>query len=404
MTEPIRILHVHGNVDLGGAESRVMDLFRHMDREKICFDFMVHTERKGYFEDEIRDMGGRIFRVPRYRILNDLSYRKAWKAFFREHGEFAAVHGHMTSTAGIYLPIAKKAGIPITIAHARSAGVDKGLKGMLTGYLRKDLISKTDHAFACSTEAAISVFGQDAYENGRTVFFPNAIECDAFRFDQKVRDKMRKELGIEDRFVIGHVGRFHYAKNHEYLLSVFARIREFSDKEGFGGTGRVPVLLLVGDGPLLPEMENLADSFGIRDQVIFAGSKKNVADYYQAMDLFLYPSRYEGMPGTVVEAQANSLLTIQSDTITKDVIGTDLVKIMSIKEDPETWAKAASEAAKEALSLREESAITEDACEKMKEAGFDVAYQAERLIRFYLSGKESFLQGGSSTAKAVFPS
>ena len=128
MKEPIRVLHVLGNTQLGGAESRIMDLYRHLDRDRVQFDFLVHTRQKGHFDEEIEKLGGRIFRVPRFRIYNLLIYKRALSRFFVEHHEFCAVQGHITSCAAVYLPMAKKAGVPVTIAHARSAGVDKGIK------------------------------------------------------------------------------------------------------------------------------------------------------------------------------------------------------------------------------------------------------------------------------------
>ena len=153
MGQPVRILHILGNTQLGGAESRIMDLYRHMDRSVVQFDFVVHSKEEGYFNEEIRKLGGRIFRVPRFRVLNYFSYCRAWKKLLQEHrdadgrSEFHMIQGHMTSTAAIYLPIARKCGIETTIAHARSAGVDKGLKGILTRFLRRNLSKKADYLF-----------------------------------------------------------------------------------------------------------------------------------------------------------------------------------------------------------------------------------------------------------------
>ncbi len=384
----MRILHVHGNMNLGGAESRVMDLYRHMDRDRIQFDFMVHTADKSFYEDEIESLGGRIFRMPRFRVYNTTAYKSAWKAFFSEHPEIEVVHGHMTSTASFYLPIAKAAGVKMTIAHARSAGVDQGLKGTITRFLRRDLADKTEHCFACSTEAAISVFGRPAYEKGKTVFFPNAIDCGSFRFDPEVRDRMRKELGISDQFVIGHVGRFHYAKNHEYLLCVFAELLKKKDFcKQFD-----PVLILLGEGPLMEEMQLTAKALGIGDKVRFLGSHADIADYYQAMDLFLYPSRYEGMPGTVVEAQSNGLYTYMSDTITKDVDVTDLVEALDIEEEAFVWADRIAEDIGKIRDLRNDTDREKEYAEKMIKAGFDVGEQAKKLTEFYLTGNEACLK------------
>ena len=218
MGEAVRVLHVLGNTNLGGAESRIMDLYRHTDRNRVQFDFLVHSGEEGFYEKEIRELGGRIFRVPRFRIYNYFSYRKALKEFFQKHHEFALVQGHMTSTAAIYLPIAKKAGVKKTAAHARSAGVDKGLKGTMTRFLRRNLADKADYLFTCSELAGISVYGEKAVQEGKTIFIPNAIDCAGFTFDPEKRKKMREELGRTDAIIIGHVGRFHYAKNHEYLI------------------------------------------------------------------------------------------------------------------------------------------------------------------------------------------
>lgn len=369
MAEPIRILHVLGTTELGGAESRIMDLYRHMDRTRVQFDFVVHTEKEGFFDKEIERLGGRIFRVPRFRIYNYFSYRRAFREFFREHHEFRMVQGHMTSSAAIYLPIAKRAGVSATIAHARSAGVDKGIKGKLTRWMRRNLRGKADYLFTCSRLAGISVFGKKAVEEGKTIFIPNAIDCGAFSFDEKKRMEMRERLGLTDKYVIGHVGRFHYAKNHEYLLRVFAKLCKKSDDY---------VMLLLGEGGGMEGCRALAGELGIEDRVFFLGSHGNVQDYYQAMDYFVYPSRYEGLPGTVVEAQVSGLKCLLSDTICEEVAVTDLVHAMSIGEAPEKWAEYIGATG----NYERRSHVSE-----MTRAGFDVKSQALLMTDFYETGK-----------------
>lgn len=373
MIEPIRILHVLGGTNLGGAESRIMDLYRHIDRSRVQFDFLVHTDKEGYFDKEIKELGGRIYRVPRFQLYNYFSYQRALKVFFRENHTFKAVQGHMTSTASIYLPIAKAAGIPITIAHARSAGVDQGLKGELTRLLRRNLAKKADYLFTCSQLAGVSAFGKKAVEEGRTVFIPNAIDCKVFVYDETKRAEMRKELGLVDKYVIGHVGRFHYAKNHEYLLRVFAALCRNEVKNN-----RCYALILLGEGGKMQEMAKLSKELGIEDKVYFLGNHSDIHDYYQAMDYFVYPSRFEGLPGTVVEAQTSGLRCVMSDTICDEVAVTDLLHTMSIEEEPEKWAK-----------YIEETAVYErrDRIAEMQTAGFDVSSQAETMMSFYETGK-----------------
>lgn len=376
MGQPVRILHILGNTQLGGAESRIMDLYRHMDRSVVQFDFVVHSKEEGYFNEEIRKLGGRIFRVPRFRVLNYFSYCRAWKKLLQEHrdadgrSEFHMIQGHMTSTAAIYLPIARKCGIETTIAHARSAGVDKGLKGILTRFLRRNLSKKADYLFTCSELAGISVFGKKAVERGRTRFLPNAIDCQKFAPDPLVREKIRRELGIENCYVIGHVGRFHYAKNHEYLLRVFAELVKRKTRDY--------VLLLLGEGSGMEDIRILSRELGIEDKVYFLGNKSNINDYYQAMDYFVYPSRFEGMPGTIVEAQTAGLRCLMSDTICKEVIATELVTTRSISEDPGLWA----DEIEQHLQYQRSSRVDE-----MKELGFDVHGQAMLMTDFYTKEK-----------------
>ena len=388
MGEAVRVLHVLGNTNLGGAESRIMDLYRHTDRNRVQFDFLVHSGEEGFYEKEIRELGGRIFRVPRFRIYNYFSYRKALKEFFQKHHEFALVQGHMTSTAAIYLPIAKKAGVKKTAAHARSAGVDKGLKGTMTRFLRRNLADKADYLFTCSELAGISVYGEKAVREGKTIFIPNAIDCAGFTFDPEKRKKMREELGLADALIIGHVGRFHYAKNHEYLLRVFAELCRMSAGAG-GSTAETGAdqkyhLILLGEGPLMEDTRKLAEELGVADKVHFLGNHKNIADYYQAMDYFVYPSRYEGMPGTIVEAQASGLPCLMSDTICREVIATELVETMSIEEEPKAWAEVLQQRIDALVSKQENR---EKYAAKMAAAGFDVQAQAERMMRFYESGR-----------------
>ena len=369
MAEPMRILHVLGGISLGGAESRIMDLYRHIDRNLIQFDFLIHQTQKGYYEEEIETLGGRVYRVPRFRLYNMIAYKKALRDFFRSHHEFGAVHGHMTSTAAIYLPIAKKSGIPVTIAHARSAGVDQGIKGIITRLLRLPLRKKCDYMFACSALAARSVFGEESAKNNSVKIVPNAIDTAQFAYCEEARARMRRTLSLEDKFVIGHVGRFHYAKNHEYLLAVFQKIAQKREDA---------LLLLLGEGSLMEEMKERAASLGIAERVIFCGNQKETWDYYQAMDYLIFPSRFEGLPGTVVEAQCAGLRCLISDTIAQEVRITELVTCLSIQEEPEKWA---------AYVLGDETDERRDRHEQVAAAGYDVGQQAAWYESFYRHGR-----------------
>ena len=360
----IRILHVLGGLGVGGAECRIIDLYRNMDRDKVQFDFLVHysPEKTGkksptsdelmavrepdYFDNSVKKLGGRIFCVPKFVGTNMMDYRAALRRLFNEHqGEWKVVQGHMTSTAAIYLPIAKRSGIPTCIAHARSAGVDNGVKGLATKVFRAPLQKEgiTDYNFACSTEAAISVFGKDMVEAGNVRIIPNAIDLAHFAYNEEARNRIRKELGVSNALVIGHVGSFRYAKNHEFLLNVFAQVCRLLDNDDLNQYsmlhGMRVRLLMLGKGPLLDDMKKLADKLHIYDRCIFAGNKSNASEYYQAMDYFCFPSRYEGLPGSVVEAQAAGLQCLVSDAVTPEVNATELVSMRSINSEPRDWAR-----------------------------------------------------------------
>ena len=246
--QPVRVLQVLGGTGLGGAESRVMDLYRSIDRTRVQFDFAVHTTQKGFFDDEIGELGGEIYSFPRFKVYNWMTYRKAWRRFFEKHSEYVCVHGHMTSTASIYLAEAERAGIVCTAAHARSAGTDSGIKGWVTRLLRKNLKKKADVCLACSELAGRAVFGEKAWRDGLVHFVPNAIEVIKYVYNPAMREKLRCELGVSDCFVVGHVGRFNPVKNHPFLLDVFYEIKK-QREDAF--------LLLIGEyGILVEERRN----------------------------------------------------------------------------------------------------------------------------------------------------
>lgn len=365
MSEPFRILHVFGGLSLGGAESRVMDLYRHIDREKLQFDFLVHSVGEEHFDKEIQELGGRIYRVPRFKFYNWFKYRKALKRFFSEHTEFRTVHGHMTSTASIYLPIAKKVGIPIVIAHARSAGVPTGIKGVLTKWLRRSLKRKADYCLACSKEAGEAVFGKKCMQQKKAEVIPNAIAASQYIYDPEIRQQIRRRLQVEDKLVIGHVGSFRTPKNHEFLIRIFAEIRRQRADA---------VLLLLGEGELQGKIREQVEKEGLTESVLFLGNRSPVSDYYQAMDFLVFPSLFEGLPGTVIEAQTAGLRCLISDTISKEVKITELVKTYSLKQSAAEWAE---------YVLANCEYERKSRLKEVKAAGFDILEQVKRYERIY---------------------
>lgn len=372
--EILHVLHVFGKLNRGGAESRVMDLYRNMDRTKVQFDFMQHTDRVCDFQPEIEQLGGKVYHVPPFRFWNYFSYCKAWKEFIKKHPEIRIVHGHMTSTASIYLPIAHKKGV-FTIAHSRNAGVDKGIKGKLTKFLRRNLKEKCDRCFACSKLAGEAVFGKEAMEQGNVTIIPNAIDAARFTFDPEVRKQKREELHIQPQeFLIGEVGRFDPQKNQKYAVEILEECR----KKNFPAK-----LILIGEGPLMENVRQQVEELRLQEYVIFTGLQKNVVPFYQAMDFFLLPSFYEGLPGVAVEAQASGLRGILSDAITTETAMTSLMEFRSVQEPARVWADRIL-----ACGHYER----QNMLKQMQETGFDVKNLANRLQDFYLRVSEDSAQ------------
>jgi glycosyltransferase involved in cell wall biosynthesis len=304
-------------------------------------------------------------------VINYFAYKKALQKFFKEHNDYAAVQGHMTSTASIYLPIAKKAGIPMTIAHARSAGVDQGIRGIVTKIIRHPLKNRADYLFTCSKEAGIAVYGKKSVKQGKVWTIPNAIDADRFSYNESVRNEVRKELGIEDKFVIGHVGRFGFMKNHAYLIDIFNEVYKQRNDA---------VLVLIGKGELENDIKTKAEQLGLKDKVYFMGTRPDVERYYQAFDYFVFPSTFEGFPGSVAEAQASGLRCLVSDKITREVALTELVTYKSIEETPQSWAC-------EILNNADKIKDRENHSDIIKEKNFDVKRQAQMLETFYKTGQ-----------------
>ncbi len=336
MNKPIRILHVIGYMDRGGAENMIMNLYRNIDRTKVQFDFVENEGKETAFDAEIRELGGRIYHCPRYRGKNHFAYTRWWHTFFKEHpNEYPIVHGHIGSTAAIYLSIAKKHGA-FTIAHSHSAGEGSVMYRMFSYPAR----FVADHFFACSKAAGISRYGKRVGMDGyRCNVLNNAVDAKKFAYSLEDRAQMRKELGIAEKaLVVGHTGRFVDVKNHTFLLDIFAALLKKEPNAR---------LLLVGGGELQSQIEAKIQNLNLEEQVILAGIQNNVWDYYQAMDVFVFPSLYEGLPLTLVEAQASGLPCCISDTVPAEAGVTELAQFRPLDDGAQAWADWILERAKE---------------------------------------------------------
>ncbi|MEK6263425.1 MAG: glycosyltransferase family 1 protein [Clostridium sp.] len=367
--EPIRVLHVFGNLDAGVAESRTMDIYRQIDKSRVQFDFLIHTEKKCFFEEEINEMGGRIFRVPRFGLRTFFSYRRELNDFFEKHPDYKIVHGHILSTAFIYQKIAKKHGVVVRIAHSRcgsSTRINNAyelIKELLTKLSRFYVTDK----FAVSNIAGISAFGERSVLNCEVKVLPNAIKTQKYLYNHEDRIKLRSEFSISNRFVVGHIGRFEDQKNHDFIIDIFSEVNK-----------QIPnsVLILVGDGELKASIEDKVNKLRLSDNVIFTGVRADVPEILQAMDVLLFPSFFEGLPGVVLEAQAAGLPCIISDKITDEVKITDLVEYVSLDKTTEDWAEKVMRFSK-GFDRR-------NTYDEIVEAGYDIESVAIWYQGFYL--------------------
>ncbi len=333
MAEPIRVLQCFGRMDRGGAETLMMNVYRNIDRDKVQFDFVVHTTDKCAYDDEILALGGRIFRVPRYNGFNHLWYVSNWKNLFNSNkGNWQVIHGHMFTTASIYLRIAKINNIN-TIVHSHNTSFDKGLKGIFKRILLRGITKYADTLFACSQKAGFWLFGKNVCKKKKYYLINNAIDIKKYIFDELCRNKKRKELGIENKLVIGHIGRMDSnQKNHVFLLEIFSEICKINDES---------ILLLIGDGCLREKFEKKTSNLQLKDKVKFLGVRSDIPDLLQSMDIFLFPSMYEGLPIVLIEAQASGLKCIISSTITKEVEITNLIEFIPLDKSAKYWANKA---------------------------------------------------------------
>lgn len=370
MPAPVRVLQVVTVMNRGGLETMLMNYYRHVDRSKVQFDFMVHRPERGVYDDEIEELGGKIYRMPPIHPRCFLRYHRELDQFFTSHREYRVVHSHLDVLSTLVLHAAKGHGVPTRIAHSHNTSfADRGLRKVFKLWSRAHLTAQCTHLFACSRAAGVFQYGRARVKSGKVAVINNAIDTRNFAFRQETRDRLRRRMQLENGPVIGHVGRFTLQKNHKLLLEIFAELLK-----------RRPAahLLLVGDGELRPRVEAQALQLGIEDQIIFTGLRSDVNELMAAMDLFLLPSLFEGFPVVAIEAQATGLPLLCSDSITNEVALTPQVRFLPLSAPASAWAREALDLLKNGASLRRENSA-----QSVAEQGYDIEDCARRLQNFY---------------------
>lgn len=373
MKTPVRVLHCVTIMNRNGLENRLMDIYRNIDRSVIQFDFMTNRTEAGEFDEEIAQLGGNVYHMSRIAPRSFFKYLGELKRFFEMHPEYKIIHSHLNTLSTWPLLMAKKAGVPVRIAHSRNASMDRNIKMLYKAFSRLFINGQATDRFACSKSAGIWLFGKRQVEKENFHVIPNAIQLDRFLYSEEKREKMRSELGIADNeLAIVCVARFSLQKNHTYLLKVFQEVKKRKDNSR---------LYLVGQGELEADIRTQIASLNLDDSVVFLGSRSDVGDVLTAMDAFLFPSFYEGFGTVIVEAQCSALPMVASDTIPEETKLCDCVEFASIKEDPSVWAE-------KVLKLIENN-TRKDNSELIRQNGYDIRQSYVWLQQFYLSRIEN---------------
>lgn len=360
MCKPIRVLHVIGKMDRAGAETMIMSLYRRIDRNKIQFDFMVHSKEKGDFDDEIRALGGKIFYIDKFKGFNLIPYYFAWRKFLKKHSEYRVIHGYIGSSAFIYISVAKSLGRK-TIIHSHNAFSDRfNLHDHLISWLNYPNKHIATELLAASKQAGIDRFGKSVILQNNFRVLNNAIDTNKFLYSKLKRQQIRTKLGISpDTLIIGNIGHLVEAKNQSRLIEIFNTILvKIPDAH----------LLILGEGPLREKLEQLIVDKGLKSNVHLVGLKDNVADYLSAMDIFVFPSLHEGLGISLIEAQSTGIPCVVSDVVPIEAKVSPLLTFISLKSSDNEWMEII-------LRERENYSIQNrtSQVEKIKQANYDIS-------------------------------
>ncbi len=378
---PIRILQIVGMMNRGGAETWLMHVLRNIDREKFHIDFLVGTTESCAYDDEIRSLGSRI--IPCTGASNPLTYGRKFKQILQEYGPYDVVHAHIHHYNGAILRSAHQAGVPIRVCHSH---IDSSPLEAKAGWLRRAYLNLMKiwidrHAtvgLGCSQVASANLFGNDWHSDPRWQIYYCGIDLTPFQTvaaSLAERASVRSELGIPERaFIIGHVGRFQEQKNHAFLVEIFTAILD-REPEAF--------LLLLGEGPLRPEIERQIGQDRLEQRTLFAGSRPDVPRLMMgAMDVFVMPSLCEGLPLVGIEVQAAGLPSFLSEAITQEVcIVKPLIENLSLSQSAASWADAILRS-RDRLPLAQSEALS-----LVSQSPFNIQVGVPQLARIY-AGKQ----------------
>lgn len=374
--QPVRVLQVIRQMNHGGIETFLMSIYRNIDRNRIQFDFLTFRKTRGYFDDEIESLGGKVYYLESVMNMKNLltgAVNRKLFCFFVEHPVYRIVHSH-GAWSGIVLKNAERAKIQTRVAHSHNVYLPvpfgiTALKNMVKNTIKSSVNRYATNRFACSQMGADWFFGKKSQYKWDIELLPNAIDCKKFStFDPAIRKKIRLELGISDQaFLLIHVGRLSLQKNHLFLIDVFdALVAKVPDSK----------LLLVGADNMNGKCQKYASKKSAASKIKFLGARSDVAELLQAGDVFLFPSFYEGFGISVLEAQSSGLPCIISDTIPNEVCLTDNIVQLPINKGTDIWVD-------KILEFKEKTRA--DNYEILVKKDYDIHNLCQKLTEFYES-------------------
>ena len=363
----LRVLHSVSNMARAGIETMLMNYYREIDRDQIQFDFLANKPVPGEYDEEIRSMGGRVFVSPGLNPLHYPRYRRFVADLLRSNPEIGILHAHNEAMGYYALQSAKDAGLPVRIAHAHNTQIIRDYKYPLKLICKQLLPGAATDYWSCGRDAGIYYYGKERWQASGFILH-NAIDVSRFALRQEVRERLRRLHGVENCFLVGHVGRFNVQKNHSRLLDIFREIAKAAPDAR---------LVLIGVGELEQAVKEKARALEIQDRVLFLGQMPDVSEWYQAMDCFVLPSLFEGLPVVGIEAQAAGLPCFFSDRVTDEVLLSPAAHRVPLSASDAEWAR-------EILTARQQGPDRQQGPAIVREAGYDIHAEAGKLQKIYL--------------------
>lgn len=364
----IRVAVIMGKMHAGGKKNLVMEYYRHIDRKQVQFDFFCDMDSNSVPKEEIEALGGRVYMIPPYQKI--FANMKTMKKIFKENN-YPILHGYNNTMNIFAMLIGKQCGIPIRINESISMGHKDDKKELLKNILKPFSTCFATHYMSNGEACGRWQFGDRSYEEGKVVVFKTAIDTDKHRFEPDLRRRCRKGLGLEDNIVIGHIGRFTVQKNTLFMIDIFNEITKKEPKAK---------LLLIGHGELEEEMLARVRRYGIEGNVLYLGKREDIHPFYNAMDCFLLPSLYEGLPVVGIEAECCGLPIFFSTEIPRESSPCDdLGSFICLEKSAEEWAEKVLTETKKAMRSRT------DHSHQIKKAGFDSEIEGKKLDKYYFS-------------------